>query len=122
MPLYSGLSAVIFFGALGLPALCGFVGEFWTVLGTWNYSRLFAILAAATVVITAAYILWTVQRVYLGDNPKYHGLLEITLRELICVLPLVILTILLGVYPPLVLDWMGPSVNGLVKSLASLFS
>src|SRR5207249_190719 len=60
MPLYSGISAVIFFAALGLPGLCGFVGEFMVVLGTWNYDKTFAILAAMTVVITAAYILWTI--------------------------------------------------------------
>ncbi|HLJ96670.1 MAG TPA: NADH-quinone oxidoreductase subunit M, partial [Gemmataceae bacterium] len=52
MPLYGGISALIFFAAMGLPGMCGFVGEFMVVLSTWNYSRLFAILAALTVVIT----------------------------------------------------------------------
>src|SRR6202035_4439929 len=51
MPLYGGISAVIFFAALGLPGLCGFVGEFMVVLATWNFSYVFAILAALTVVI-----------------------------------------------------------------------
>jgi NADH-quinone oxidoreductase subunit M len=100
------------------------VGEFFTVLGTWNYSKLFAVLAAATVVLTAAYILWTVQRVYLGKNndPHHHGPLpEITLRELICAVPLVVLAVLLGVWPSLVLDWMEPSVTGLVQNLAGIF-
>jgi NADH-quinone oxidoreductase subunit M len=121
MPIYSGVSAVIFFGALGLPGLCGFVGEFFTVLSTWNYSKLFAVLAAATVVITAAYVLWTIQRVFLGENPRYHGYLEITPRELLVAIPLVILTVLLGVWPNLLLEWMQPSVTGLVKNLASIF-
>lgn len=122
MPIYSGISAVIFFGALGLPGLCGFVGEFFTVLSTWNYSKLFAILAALTVVITAGYVLWTIQRVYLGENPKYHGYLEITPRELMVAVPLLILTVVLGVWPNLVLDWMEPSVTGMVKNLASIFA
>jgi NADH-quinone oxidoreductase subunit M len=120
MPVYSGLSAVIFFGAMGLPGLCGFVGEFFTVLGTWNFSMWFAALAAVTVVLTAAYILWTLQRVYLGENRKYHGLLEITPREVLCAVPLVILTVWLGVWPSSVLNWMEPSVTGLVENLASL--
>jgi NADH-quinone oxidoreductase subunit M len=128
MPLYSGISAIIFFGAMGLPGLCGFVGEFFTILGTWNFApggnewagRIFAILAAATVVLTAAYILWTVQRVYLGSNPRYEGLLEITPRELVCIVPLVILAIWLGVWPNSVLQWMEPSVTGLVQSLAKI--
>src|SRR5207244_13479097 len=68
MPLYGGISAIIFFAALGLPGLCGFVGEFMVVLATWNYSPVYAILAAVTVVITAAYILWTLQRVLLATN------------------------------------------------------
>src|SRR5207253_8296178 len=71
MPLYGGISAVIFFAALGLPGLCGFWGEFMVVLATWYYDKTFAILAAGTVIVTAAYILWTLQRVYLGTNPTY---------------------------------------------------
>jgi NADH-quinone oxidoreductase subunit M len=120
MPLYGGISALIFFAAMGLPGLCGFVGEFMVVLATWNYSRVFAILAALTVVITAAYILWTLQRVYLGQNPAYKGLPDINLRELLCIVPLAVLAVVLGVWPNLLLSWMEPTVTGLVQSLARL--
>lgn len=120
MPLYGGISAIIFFGALGLPGMCGFVGEFMVVLSTWNYSKVYAILAALTVVLTAGYILWTMQRVYMGTNPAYKDYPDITLRELLCVVPLVVLAILLGVYPNLLLSWMEPSVTGLVDTLAQL--
>ena len=54
-----------------MPGLCGFVGEFLVVLGAWNYSTTLAIVAAAVVILTAGYILWTIQRVYLG--PEYKG-------------------------------------------------
>jgi NADH-quinone oxidoreductase subunit M len=118
MPLYTGISAIIFFAAMGLPGMCGFVGEFMVVLGTWNYSRLFSVLAALTVVLTAAYILWTIQRVYLGTNPAYKNYTDIDWRELACAIPLVVLSIALGVVPTLVLYWMGPSVNQLVDQLA----
>src|SRR5262249_18270234 len=121
MPLYAGISAVIFFGAMGLPGLCGFVGEFFTVMGTWNYSMTFTILAAVAVVITAAYILWTVQRVFLGENKAYQGLPDIQLRELLCIAPLVVLAVLMGVYPRCVLAWMEPSVTGLVRDLSGIF-
>jgi NADH-quinone oxidoreductase subunit M len=125
MPLYSGISAVIFFAALGLPGLCGFVGEFFVILSTWNFStpdypnsgKVFAVLSALTVVITAAYILWTMQRVYLGTNPAYKDFKDITLRELLCVIPLVILAVVLGILPMLVLQWMEPHVTFLVDSL-----
>jgi NADH-quinone oxidoreductase subunit M len=126
MPLYGGISAIIFFAALGLPGLCGFPGEFMVVLSTWNFAtpdypyvgKVLAVLAALTVVITAAYILWTLQRVYFGVNPAYRDYRDITLRELTCAVPLVVLAVLLGVLPSLVFYWMEPSVTGLVDSLA----
>ena len=128
MPVYSGLSAVIFFGAMGLPGLCGFVGEFMTILGTWNFSppgwpnagKIFAVLAALTVVITAAYILWTVQRVFFGSNDKYKDLLEMDARESFIAGVLVALTVLLGVLPMLIMQWMEPSVKALVVDLARI--
>jgi NADH-quinone oxidoreductase subunit M len=116
MPLYGGISAIIFFAALGLPGLCGFVGEFMVVLSTWNFDKVFAILAAVTVVVTAAYVLWTLQRVYLGTNEAYKDYPDITGRELLCIVPLLILAVILGVAPALVLDWMEPHVTGLIDS------
>src|SRR5208282_1175661 len=124
MPLYGGVSAVIFFAAMGLPGMCGFVGEFMVVLGTWNFRPpsmpysgiVFSILAGLTVILTAAYILWTLQRVYLGTNEAYKDFPEISMRELLCVVPLVVLSVLLGVFPTLLLNWMEPSVTGLVNT------
>jgi NADH-quinone oxidoreductase subunit M len=120
MPLYGGISAIIFFAAMGLPGMCGFVGEFMVVLATWNFSPVLSILAAGTVVITAAYILWTLQRVFLGTNPAYKNYPDIDLRELAAIVPLVVLSVVLGIVPNLVLYWMSPSVNELVNSLARL--
>ena len=120
MPLYAGVSAVIFFAAMGLPGMCGFVGEFMVVLGAWNFSIAFAILSALTVVLTAAYILWTLQRVFLGTNPNYKALPDLNLREFACIGILLVLSVLLGILPGFfVLNWMEPSVTGLVDSLAS---
>jgi NADH-quinone oxidoreductase subunit M len=126
MPLYGGISAIIFFAALGLPGLCGFVGEFMVILATWNFQtplyphagQVFAVLAALTVVITASYILWTLQRVFFGTNPAYKDYPDISLRELSCIIPLVVLAVLLGVLPSLIFYWMEPSVTALVDSLA----
>jgi len=119
MPLYGGISAIIFFAAMGLPGMCGFVGEFMVVLSTWNYNKTFAVLAALTVVITAAYILWTLQRVFMGENPQYKNYADITVREIVCITPLVVLSVALGVLPGyLLLSWMEPSVTGLVDTLA----
>jgi len=120
MPLYGGISAIIFFAALGLPGLCGFVGEFMVVLATWNFDKLFAILAALTVVVTAAYVLWTLQRVYLGTNEAYKDYPDITFRELLCIVPLLVLAVVLGIVPSLVFSWMEPHVTGLIDSLVMI--
>src|SRR5437660_7345506 len=107
MPLYGGMSAVIFFAAMGLPGMCGFVGEFMVVLATWNYSPTFSILAALTVVITAAYILWTLQRVFMGQNPAYKDYKDMDFREVMIATLLVVPSVALGVSPyQLLLSWM----------------
>jgi NADH-quinone oxidoreductase subunit M len=121
MPLYGGISAIIFFAAMGLPGLCGFVGEVFVVLATWNFSKVLAILAALTVVLTAAYILWTLQRVYFGVNPAYKDYTDMNLREVTIATPLLIFSVLLGIFPSyFLLSWMSPSIEGFVNALKNL--
>src|SRR5439155_19089194 len=99
MPLYGAMSYVIFFGSMGLPGLCGFVAEVFVVLSAFNYSPLLAVLAAAAVILTAGYILWTIQRVFLGGSEQYKGLPDLNVREWLIAIPLVVLTVALGVFP-----------------------
>jgi NADH-quinone oxidoreductase subunit M len=120
MPLYGGLSAIAFFALMGLPGLCGFWGELFVMIAAWNFAPGLAIAAIGTTVLTAAYLLWTYQRVYLGTNPETAHYPELTLREGLCLAPLAVLAILLGVLPWLLTSWMEPSVTGLVQSLARL--
>lgn len=120
MPLYSGISMVIFFAALGLPGLCGFIGEFFVVLGAWSYSKALAVVAASVVVLTAGYILWTIQRVYLG--PEYKGphgdaITPMTRREVAIAAPLVVFAVLFGVYPQALFDYITPSVQKTVVEM-----
>lgn len=118
MPLYFAISLVILFGSMGLPGLCGFVGEVFVVLSSFNYSITLAVLAACAVVLTAGYILWTIQRVFLGGKQDWKALPDMNLRELIIAAPLVVLTIALGVLPhPLFFSWVTPSVDRMVNSV-----
>jgi len=124
MPHYAGLAAVIFFAGLGLPGLCGFVGEVLSVLACWNYSPLLAIISAAGVILTAGYILWTLQRVYLG--PEYKGphpeaLVEANSRELAIGYTLVAFAILFGVMPQILFNPMNHSIETLTKNLDSAY-
>ena len=121
MPVYSGLAVAVFFAGLGLPGLCGFIGEVLVTLSSWNYSRTLAAISAFTVILTAAYILWAIQRVYLGAEYKGpHGdhLTPITGRELAIAAPLVFFAILFGVAPQLIFNYVTPSVNRQVETLA----
>jgi NADH-quinone oxidoreductase subunit M len=122
MPVYSGLAMGIFFAALGLPGLCGFIGEFWVVASVWNYNMAGAVVAASVVILTASYILWTIQRVYLGAEyrgPHPEALKPATRREVAIAAPLLALAILFGVYPKAIFDYMSPSVNKTVSGLAA---
>jgi NADH-quinone oxidoreductase subunit M len=121
MPIYSGLAIGIFFAGLGLPGLCGFIGEVLVVLSVWNYSVTLAVISAAVVILTAGYILWALQRVYLGaeyKGPHGEALVPITTREFAIAAPLLAIAIWFGVYPRAVLDYMEPSVSQTVTNLA----
>jgi len=122
MPVYSGMALGIFFAALGLPGLCGFIGEVLVVLASWNYDMVLAVVSASVVILTAGYILWTIQRVYLG--PEYKGphpeaLVPATRRELAIAAPLLAFAIVLGVYPQALFRYMTPSVDRTVTKLAN---
>jgi NADH-quinone oxidoreductase subunit M len=119
MPAYGAISFVIFFGSMGLPGLCGFLAEVFVILATFNYNWPLAVLAAAAVILTAGYILWTLQRVFLGGSEQYKGLPDLNIREWTIAIPLVVLTVALGVLPQsLLLRWMEPSVALVVRSIA----
>jgi NADH-quinone oxidoreductase subunit M len=108
MPKYGTLATIGFFASLGLPGLCGFIGEVWVVLGVfdaaknpampWAYTM--AILAASGVILTAGYILWLIRRVYLGrEKEEYIGYPDATGRETFVLLPMALLAIALGILP-----------------------
>ena len=123
MPVYTALSIGIFFAALGLPGLCGFVGEILVVLSVFKYDVTLAVIAASVVILTAGYILWAVQRVYLG--PEYKGphgeaLTPSTPRENAIAAVLLAFAILLGVFPyQSLLQFMDKTIERQVNDLAA---
>ena len=116
MPKYTGVMTVAFFAALGLPGLSGFISELFSFLGAFQSFRTLTIIATLGIVLTAAYMLWTLQRVFLGQpNEKWAGLPDINGRELFTLVPLGIIVLVLGIYPSLMLDLMTSSLNHLVE-------
>jgi len=116
MPKYTGVMTVAFFAALGLPGLSGFVSEAFSFIGAFQVFRTVTIISTLGIVLTAGYMLWTLQRVFLGQLPeRWRTLPDISTRELISLVPLALIVIFLGIYPSPMLNMMNASVNHLVE-------
>ncbi|WP_108484607.1 NADH-quinone oxidoreductase subunit M [Oceaniglobus ichthyenteri] len=117
MPVYALIFLLFTMANVGLPGTSGFVGEFLTLMGVFQANTWVAAIAATGVVLSAAYGLWLYRRVVMGDLIKesLKSITDMTTRERAIFAPLVVMTILLGVYPSLVTDITGPSVEALIS-------
>jgi NADH-quinone oxidoreductase subunit M len=130
MPIYGALTLIVALSSMGLPGLNGFVGEFTILLGAWGAGApgealgtpWFAALAALGVILAAVYILYMFQKLFLGPVSKEEnkGLLDLNLREIIVLLPLVVLIFWIGLYPAPFFNLIGPTVDHLVAGLQSV--
>jgi len=118
MPLYAAVFMVFTLANVGLPGTSGFVGEFLTLIGTFRVNIPVATVATIGVILSAAYALWLYRKVMFGklQKPSLAGILDLEAREILVLAPLVILTILFGIYPKPVLDLSQASVTTLVEN------
>jgi NADH-quinone oxidoreductase subunit M len=116
MPVFALVFMLFTMGNVGLPGTSGFVGEFLTLSGAFQANTWVAFGAATGVILSAGYALWLYRRVVFGDLIKesLKTIQDMDRREKAMFAPLVAATILLGVYPALVLDMIGPSVAALL--------
>jgi NADH-quinone oxidoreductase subunit M len=128
MPVYFTFTLIAFFASLGLPGLSGFMAELMVFLGAFksgstNYllHESFAIVATFGLVLGAIYYLWTLQRMFFG---KFHvksginnNLADVDLREKIMLIPLLLITITLGIFPQLLLDFINPFAEAFSTSI-----
>lgn len=118
MPKYLGVTSIAFFASMGLPGLSGFISEVMVFIGAFPVWQTFTIISVLGIIVTAGYLLWTIQRMFFGPvNPKYTDLPEINARELFTLIPLAAIVILLGIYPQPVLGLMNASLNYLGELL-----
>ena len=95
--------------------MSGFISEAFSFLGAFQSFRWITIASSVGIVLTAAYMLWTLQRVFLGTLPeKWKSLPDINGRELFTLVPLAIIVIFLGIYPSPMINLMSAAVNTLV--------
>jgi len=116
MPRYAFTFLFFTLASVGLPGLSGFVGEFLVLLGAFKENTWVAFLAATSLILGAAYALWLYRKIVFGELTKdsLKGILDMNRREIAIFLPLVLLTIWMGVYPNSFLDPMAPAVDKLV--------
>ncbi|WP_412505761.1 NADH-quinone oxidoreductase subunit M [Roseovarius sp. SYSU LYC5161] len=116
MPAYALIFMLFTMANVGLPGTSGFIGEFLTLVGIFQVNTWVALVATSGVILSAAYALWLYRRVVLGDLIKesLKSITDMGPREKVIFAPLVAMTLLLGVYPSLVTDIIGPSVENLV--------
>ncbi len=119
MPVFALVMMLFTLANVGLPGTSGFVGEFLTLVGTYQTSTWTAFGAATGVILSAAYALWLYRRVLFGDLIKesLKSITDMNAREVTVFVPLVVMTVLLGVYPSLATDLFGPTVEALVENV-----
>ena len=116
MPAYALIFMFFTMANVGLPGTSGFIGEFLTLMGVFQVNTWVAAIATTGVILSAAYALWLYRRVVMGELVKeaLKSITDMTRREKAIFAPLVAMTLLLGVYPALVTDIIGPSVTALI--------
>ena len=119
MPVYATITLIMFLSSMGLPLLNGFVGEYYIMLGTFMVSWRWAAWAVPGVVLAAAYLLWLYQRVFFGTvtNPKNEKLHDLTPREVLTFVPLLIMAFWIGLYPKPFFKILEQPVNRIVMDV-----
>jgi NADH-quinone oxidoreductase subunit M len=118
MPFYAVVFLIFTMANVGLPGTSGFVGEFLVLMGVFKVNSWVAIFAATGVILSAAYALWLYRRVVFGQLNKesLKSILDMSLREKVIIVPLLLLTILFGFYPIPILDVTAASVDNLIAN------
>jgi NADH-quinone oxidoreductase subunit M len=123
IPIFAGLLIIQAMASLGLPGLAGFISEFLCFLGGFGGSfgstnfKIWTGISVLGILVTAAFILKLLKLVLMGEfNPKWEGKMpDLTPRELVTVIPLLIMTVVLGAYPKLALGLMDTTIGQLIR-------
>lgn len=120
-PLFAIAFVIVTMSSIGVPMTNGFVGEFLILLGTFLSNKVFAAFAVLGVILGAAYMLWMVKRIFFGEEAgvvlKYKSAgLDLNVREVGLLAPLIVLIFWMGLYPQHFLKWSEASVEHLVNN------
>ena len=117
MPMFAAFFLVVSLSSIGLPGLNGFIGEFLVLLGAFQTIPTFAIIGALGVILAAVYMLWMYQRVMFGEmtHEVNKHLTDLTLREVVVLVPVVLVIVWIGLYPQPFLKRMEASTRAIVE-------
>jgi NADH-quinone oxidoreductase subunit M len=120
MPRFVAFFCLFSVASFGLPGTCNFIGEFLVLVGTSFESYVMVLLSMGGIVLAAAYMLWMLQRVVLGQpkTPTISQLTDLNVRELATLVPFAILILWIGLYPGPLMEMMDASVTHLVQQMA----
>jgi NADH-quinone oxidoreductase subunit M len=121
MPKFVALFFLFSVAAFGLPGTCNFIGEFLVLVGTSYINFAMVLISMGGIVLAAAYMLWMLQRLALGEptNKAAAILPDLSNRELATVIPLAILVLWIGLYPGPLMEMMDASVTHLVQQMGT---
>ncbi len=122
MPIFATIFLIITFSSIGLPGTNGFVGEFLALMGAFEGGlRWYAVFATSGVILAAVYMLWMYQRVMFGKvtNPANENLKDLSLREIVIMLPLLLFVFWIGIYPNTFFDKMNPAMEKMLSRVES---
>ena len=116
MPWYAAAFLMISLSSIAVPGFNGFVGEFLILVGSWPFSPTLVVFASLGVILSAAYVLWMVKRVFYGEvtHPKNEKLSDLSLREAAILVPLVALAVIMGIASPYFTKRIEPTADALV--------
>ena len=118
MPIYAFVFMIFTMANIGLPGTSGFVGEFLTLIGAFKVNTFVAFFATVGVILSAAYALWLYRRIIFGtlEKERLKEILDLSSREKLILIPLVVLTLFFGLYPAPILDVTATSVDNLIEN------
>ena len=117
MPRYATIFGIMLMASVGMPLTINFVGEFLSLLGFYQQSHTLTLLAGVAIIVGAIYMLAAYKKMFFGEITKDENrkLKDVNKRELLALIPLVIIAIWLGVYPKPVLAPINNSVESIVQ-------
>lgn len=118
-PILAGTLVFASFASAGLPAMSGFIGEFMVILGAFEPTPAYSIMAAAAVALTVTYLLWMVRRVAFGPtNPERTDMGDMRASEFASIFPLCIATAAIGIQPDILVRIVGPASEAIQRIIS----